>query len=113
MARGQFRVLPGGSAVPAQPSLVVDPMVFHASCLDHDGQRGWGAGSVPGRVGTAGLGGHREDVDRVVGGLGGAGAGRMEPAGLCAGVQGLPRVPGRAKGGGDQGGVRCAAGRSG
>ena len=37
MARGQFRVLPGGSAVPAQPSLVVDPMVFHASCLDDDG----------------------------------------------------------------------------
>jgi hypothetical protein len=34
VARGQFRVLPGGSAVPAQPSLVVDPMVFHASCLE-------------------------------------------------------------------------------
>ena len=83
MTRGQFRVLPGGSAVPAQPSLAVDPMVFHASCLEayeaSQVARGFSQTTMDNWSGVldrflAACGRPawevtREDVDRVVAGL--------------------------------------------
>lgn len=83
MTRGQFRVLPGGSVVPAQPSLAVDPMVFHASCLEayeaSQVARGFSQTTMDNWSGVldrflAACGRPawevtREDVDRVVAGL--------------------------------------------
>lgn len=34
MARGQLRVLPGASPVTAPPKVAVDPVAFHAACLE-------------------------------------------------------------------------------